>query len=158
MDGNRIKILTGLLLVTAQTAIGGREFLILPGYVLFVMGIAGLEREEGRTSPWAHGAMAGLVILAGLHGILEERMTTAVGAVLLLLEIVCLRYALVLLQKRHMSQEFETAYLLIMCAAALGMGLSSAFGAEMFSLSETAACFAGRGLAVWALCSWRERG
>ncbi len=158
MDGNRVKIFSGLLLVTAQPFVGGQELLLFSGYALLAWGTWGIERDEGYSSPWAHGAMAGLVALAGVHGLTEGRLNLAAGAVLLLLEVVCLRYVLVLMQKRSMSQEFETAYLMMMCAAALGMGLSSAFGTETFGLSETAACFAGRALAVWALCRSRERG
>lgn len=158
MDGNRWKILSGLALVTVQPLVGGREFLTFSGYVLLVWGAWGIEREEGYSSPWAHGAMAGLTVLAGIHSLVDGRLTTAVGAVLLLLEVICLRYVLVLMQKKHMSQEFEMVYLMLMCAAALGMGLSSAFGAETFALSEATACLAGRALAFWALCRKRERG
>lgn len=157
MDGNRVKMLSGLMLVTLQPAVGGKEFLVFSGYTLLVWGAWGIEREEGYSSPWAHGAMAGLIILAGIHGMAEGRLNMAVGAVLLLLEVVCLRYVLVLMQKRYMSQEFEMVYLMMMCAAALGMGMSSAFGEEMFALSESAACLAGRVLAVWALCRKQER-
>lgn len=158
MDGNRVKMLSGLTLVTLQSAVGERELLLFSGYVLLVWGVWGIEREEGYSSPWVHGAMAGLIVLAGIHGMAEGRLNMAAGAVLLLLEVICLRYVLVLMQKRYLSQDFEMVYLMMMCAASLGMGLSSAFGAEMFALSESAACFAGRALAVWALCRKQERG